>query len=308
VTDQLEDIFAAARRDALAEVRPPGTAAARRTVRRRRAATAVAAGTALLSIVTAVAVAGTQRDDDQPAGRPAAAAAVLSSLGEDAKAMAGVDGASGPSAVFRLAGAAAPVARLTTVGGGVFAVRLACAGEGTVTVRFDFGPVARAQCSDPPSSAYLTVTVPESRSQVQVWAAPDRMAAGHAAVALQMKLSDTDRIRLEGLVRDRLPGTGGRSAASHLPGAYWLPDATVEPGRYRVWFDCVGTGTVELTVRPRGSNAPPARATLGCGGQVVSGSVTVEVPAAGRRDLDVVVSPDRAAAGLTFAGIRVVRS
>jgi hypothetical protein len=56
VTDPLDELLAAARWSAPAQVRPPGVAAVRRIVRRRRIGTVVAFSVALVSIVATVLV------------------------------------------------------------------------------------------------------------------------------------------------------------------------------------------------------------------------------------------------------------
>jgi hypothetical protein len=315
VTDQLEELFSTARASALAEVRPPGVAAARRTVRRRRTTTSVAAAVALVSIVSAVVAINRQQDDSLQLARPSAPVGDLSAWTADAKQAAGVNPAEGPSGVAPLMGDTTYF--LDTVGGGTFTVTVACAGEGTTTVLFDLGKTIGAAvdtpCGSPARVTRKTLTVPESVRYVQVDAIPDSAATGRAAVAVQMKLANDDRLRLEDQVRAALPGQAGTlSTASMLNGDYGVRDGTIRPGRYRVSFNCLGVGTVTLAVAlTADENAEPgppvSKTALDCGPTPKSSSVTVVVPPRGAKAIDLTLRPDDSATGRSCAGIRVER-
>ena len=305
MTDQLQELFAAARTRALAEVRPPGAAVARRIVRRRRIGTSVAAAVALVSVAAAVVLVD-RRDDSLPAARPAAPASDLSGWANTVSLAVGVDHTRGPGEVLTSTGAEKMRTVEATFGGGTYDLMAACAGRGVVTFVFELGAAGvetvPVPCSSPVRPVRTWVTVPESLGTIQVIATPDATAAGWAAVAFQMKLSDTDRNRLTGVAVAALPGDSGSVAGSGLlPDGFRAEDRTVRPGRYRAWFSCFGTGTVRLTVDLATDEEKPAQslgqAELTCGPSAPSGSIPFTVPSPKPDAVDLTLTPDPSATG-----------
>lgn len=317
MTDQFEELFAAARSAALAQVRPPGAVTARQTVRRRRIGATMTAAVVLVSAVTAVAIIEGRGPDDvtQPA-RPPAPAGDLSAWTNNATLAAGVDHSAGPAEVLTSTGAHEIRATEPTIGGGTYSIAVACAGEGAMTLFFDLGPALTTTvvvpCAWPTRAMHTSITVPPSGNQVQVRAVPDTAAAGWSAVAYQMTLSSQDRERLAMAAVAALPGDPGAATttARFLTGQYGFQHAPVSPGRNRAWFNCIGAGTVRLTVdlvttgTPK-RTIPAGHAELTCTPTATTGSVTFTVPATGIEAVDAALIPDQVAVGRTTAAIRI---
>lgn len=313
MTDQLAELFAAARSSALAEVRPPGIEAAHQAVRRRRIGTPVAAAVALVSVVT-VGVVLVRRDDHVPPARPPALGSDLSAWADSVTLAVGVDHRQGPAEVLTSTGSAELRSVEAVFGGGTYGVTAACAGEGVMTLAFDVGAAVAATaavpCSSPPRPVHTSVTVAESLDEFQVRAAPDATAAGHAVVAFQLKLSDRDRTRLREVAMAALPDAGSVATSALLQDRFGVRDGTVRPGRYRAWFSCFGTGTVRLTVDlvtdEGGERTRRAgQAALTCAPKATVGAVSFTVPAAGVDAVDANLDPDLAALGA--AAVRLER-
>jgi hypothetical protein len=316
VTDHLDRFFADLRTEAMAEVRPPGTAAARRTVRRRRIGASAVAGVVLAVVVAGVAIGARGGDQTEPA-RPPAPAGELSKWANQVTLAVGVNHQNGPANVLTSTGAGEMHSAHSVIGG-TYEVEAACAGEGVVTVSFDVGAAAVAtmalRCSSPiEPSVYTLAPVAASMGTIEVRAVPDAAAYGHAAIAYQMTLSDDDRTRLQNTARAALPGDASASTTtSLLTVAAGVRDQGVRPGRYQAWFSCVGTGRVRLsaalvTDESRNLTTPAGQWALTCGPVATVGSVTFTVPETGVDAVDVAVTPDAAATGQAAAAIRISR-
>ncbi|MET0419400.1 MAG: hypothetical protein ABW022_25585 [Actinoplanes sp.] len=267
MTDQLDEMFAEARAEALPSVRPPGVGAARRTVRRRRG-TAAAVVTAVVVAAIAVGSAVAFRPSPEPVpnlvyqtvlgGRPATPA---------------VDW-HGPVHEGYSRSAQIYVPALT--------VRVACAGAGQITLLVSVASreLARvpAICSPKPVAAEQRVVLPNPISSKIVIELLDIAGQGEFAYRLTgdfpVNPADPANSPVEAVKR---PSRTPLYTASGVlnPDEQWRevqPAHALTPGKeYTLAAACGGEGVMEMELfYPDGSNVylrpscswPPGRQTV----------------------------------------------
>jgi len=276
VTDQLEDLFAGFRADAISQVRAPGVEAARRTVHRRRTSKAVG-GAAFVAVVAAGGIGShllgplpfTQPGEPDPATLAKRQSRAASAVGLGAG-----DRAQTPRSMQGIAAAGVIATGLLVAG--TYTLRLACAGPGRLAVLFriretllpetaapDRGVtglpdgtdrVARSSTQDCATreAAVRTFTLPGD-APVEAELRPDDDAVARAGYAFTLTLHDADRERLTQQVRGRMQPdsttlyeTSGpvRKNTIDVHGAGGM----LNPGRYRLRYLCGGVGRVRVAV------------------------------------------------------------
>lgn len=322
MTDQLEMLFADARAEALARVRPPGTAAARQTLHRRRITKSATAGVAVL-IIAGVAM-NPSRDDRpvQPAGPPGILAAKAIGLDPDAPHLGAVQAIT----------AWGPTHTGGDVIGGRYEAKVACVGTGDVTVTFEAIPsgisdssgpnipiysrTVEVSCGEIAGTASTPVLVDGSAGTVTVRIDPDSDAIGQATVAYRLTLTEATRAQLQTtattLVNESAAGAMVASWSDVLDSDIVNRDETMGPGRYRARAACVGAGVAVVAVtavtdEAKGKRTRLANGTVTCTAQPSAVPLPFTVPAAGVQAVDVAVSPGTGAHGQAAVAIRVDR-
>jgi hypothetical protein len=280
VAENLEDVFAELRADAIRQVRPPGVERVRRTVRRRRTAVVVFAGVLLVMLGGTVVLLGFPTRPTVPAdadGDPLTMTELDRLTGLADRAVT----ASNPGpAVFSRRGPVAGVMTATEqVYLGEINLQIACAGSGSVTLLVRGTPgtesgktgrteVARltARCSAEPLPEGTTFVL-GSFLDITVEVVDAGSARGRAGFAYRAT-SDTGR-----------PAAAGGEAsdpqsALRLPrglpaGSAWAFGGDATDRRHHTGWQplegdlllavaCAGTGTLHVTIRQASSAAEPA--------------------------------------------------
>jgi hypothetical protein len=268
MTDQLDELFADLRTQALPQVRPPGAEAARHTVRRRRRRTRTAAAVVLAvagGVVTAGLLIGGEHRV-QPAERTKGLVETAKrALDKQLPYVAGRPMSGGVET-----GGAVTFADLAP---GRYMLAVTCAGPGVLTVDAELvrGPKESSllggqvvSCTDAPQVAVMTFRLPV-KGPVVVSADGDARAAGNSGYALE--LADGDAT---GSGHDTVPAaesTWNASRASDVlkaagtmnPMEVTAGQTTTEgfsavtglaqpPGDYDFQLVCAGPGSLSLTV------------------------------------------------------------
>ncbi|WP_305786489.1 hypothetical protein [Symbioplanes lichenis] len=238
MTDQLEDLFHAARAQAVREIEPPGAESAGRTVRRRRrSATAAVAALVVLAGAGATALLTRPREPETITLGPAPGAVAAEDAGQVGSAYA----------------------RTTPAWLGNLTLELACTGPDRVTLvvrgtpAADPGETAPAElaratavCGTGATTSVFSVKRGIAGLTLQLSGAAEAMFAYRLTTDTGEPLTETDpgaRLRpAAGLVRS-LPWLD--------PGAVRSVDQVAEAGRYRLTIVCTGTGTAEIALGDR---------------------------------------------------------
>jgi hypothetical protein len=282
VPEELEDLFADLRADAIRGIRPPGADQVRRTVRRRRTTTAAVAGVLLVVLGGTVALLGFPSRPTPPAGRDPLTRTELDRL--TGLADRAVTASNPGPAVFTRGGPVVGVFRATEqIFLGEINLQVACAGTGSVTLLVRGTPssesntterteVARltVQCSAEPLPAGTTFVLGQF-IDITVELVDADSARGRAGFAYRAT-SDTG----EPATRD---GPNNPTAALRLPeelppGSGWgggleVTDRRIpadwDPldGDFRLALACAGTGSLRVTVRQARSATDPEGTVTG---------------------------------------------
>jgi hypothetical protein len=270
VADQIEDLFAELRADAMRQIRPPGADRARRTVRRRRTATVSAAVVLLVMLGGTVALLGFPARTTTPANHGRLPETDLDRL--TGVADRAVNASNPGPAVFARRG---PVTGGETATEQIYLgeinLQLACAGTGSVTLLVRGTPgsennttkrteVARltAQCSAEPLPAGTKFVLGQFLD-ITVELVDTGSARGNAGFAYRAT-SDTGRPAARGGLgndpQDALQLSNDLPAGSGWGGGGDLIGRRVETGferldgDFRLAVACAGTGTLHVEVRP----------------------------------------------------------
>jgi hypothetical protein len=259
MSDQLEDLFAVAREEAMRQIQPPGTGRARTIVRLRRRRRRVMLAAACAVLVATLGAATLWRGSGT-------STATSDRLGEQG------------TTLFRYAGSTDLAYRKSLpVFLGNLTMEVACAGDGRLTLLIEGVPGAETGETTPVEQARTT-----AQCSGQPMAASSSFAVSSSIGGL------TARIVVTGGVSDfayRLASDTGRPLTADDPdadpvAALGTVDGTVydeprvEPGAARslggtdpgrLTFACAGNGTAELELRTLDGTKTTARHELGCG-------------------------------------------
>ena len=341
--EQIEDLFADLRADAMTYVRPPGVRAVRHTVRHRRTVRSVAAGAAVLAVAGGVVVTG---HTGSPTGRAASGRhaagdaldrSTLESLSEQAATVVGLEALDPDRPAYQLS-SRGPVAqhsiRSHRVLGGTYTITMSCAGDdgnddldvvlrsGRASADVDDHPELlpvlwqESLVCRPASTIVRTATfeVPAD-GMFAVEVQPDASAVGRVAFAYRADLRPADQRLFTDRTSEKVSGAALPEAVVFM--SQFLDDAvarqqdSVSPGAYQIRMSCAGTGTVHVSVRlyPDGNAADPLGGDRAVLAKLTCGSApnlsTAEFVKVGTGAMVVRLEPDDTARGQAAVSLRV---
>ena len=282
MAEELEDLFADLRVDAISRIHPPGVDRVRRTVRRRRATTVAVAGVLLVVLGGTVALLGFPSRPALPANRGPLTRSDLDRLTRAAERTVTASNP-GPAVFSRRAPVTGVFNATEQRYLGEINLQVACVGTGSVTllVRGNPGPeggtterpeLARltALCSAEPlpagttfvSGQFLTITV----ELVDADSARDRAGFAYRATSdtgqPALRSETNNPTRALRLPEELPPGSGwggGGEAGDRTFGTGWESLS----GDFRLAVACAGTGSVHVTFQQARSVADPEGTVTG---------------------------------------------